>query len=177
MTATMNGTRYILNDLPTYTQNPSSTSSQTQDLFAITQISDAPSPSIELYVQNSAGNSSQVIEASTVPPSYVCEGTDALSGSGLGVDDRRANSPAEHTGSPSTSDYSWNTYDLLDASMLTRRSYSHGARYSHQRVVYDGYGRGSGKPPIGVDCCTSCRTTHSPEWRKGPSGRKDLCNA
>lgn len=25
--------------------------------------------------------------------------------------------------------------------------------------------------------CTSCGVTHSPEWRKGPSGKKDLCNA
>lgn len=25
--------------------------------------------------------------------------------------------------------------------------------------------------------CASCGVTHSPEWRKGPSGKKDLCNA
>ncbi|KAH7911091.1 hypothetical protein BJ138DRAFT_1151541 [Hygrophoropsis aurantiaca] len=31
--------------------------------------------------------------------------------------------------------------------------------------------------PVGVLRCTSCRTDHSPEWRKGPSGKKELCNA
>ncbi|KAH7930191.1 hypothetical protein BV22DRAFT_1028706 [Leucogyrophana mollusca] len=31
--------------------------------------------------------------------------------------------------------------------------------------------------PIGVLRCTSCKTDHSPEWRKGPSGKKELCNA
>lgn len=31
--------------------------------------------------------------------------------------------------------------------------------------------------PIGILQCTSCQTTQSPEWRKGPSGKKELCNA
>lgn len=38
-------------------------------------------------------------------------------------------------------------------------------------------GRGTGNPPMGVPKCSSCNVTHSPEWRKGPSGKKDLCNA
>ncbi|KIP05026.1 hypothetical protein PHLGIDRAFT_92699 [Phlebiopsis gigantea 11061_1 CR5-6] len=38
-------------------------------------------------------------------------------------------------------------------------------------------GRGAGNPPVGVQKCSSCNVTHSPEWRKGPSGKKDLCNA
>ncbi|KAI0368748.1 hypothetical protein BV20DRAFT_980514 [Pilatotrama ljubarskyi] len=38
-------------------------------------------------------------------------------------------------------------------------------------------GRTAGNPPIGVTKCASCKVTHSPEWRKGPSGKKDLCNA
>lgn len=44
------------------------------------------------------------------------------------------------------------------------------------REVYSG-GRSSGNPPVGVSRCASCGATHSPEWRKGPSGKKDLCNA
>ncbi|KAI0303815.1 hypothetical protein B0F90DRAFT_1329070 [Multifurca ochricompacta] len=38
-------------------------------------------------------------------------------------------------------------------------------------------GRASGNPPIGISRCSSCKVTTSPEWRKGPSGKKDLCNA
>lgn len=38
-------------------------------------------------------------------------------------------------------------------------------------------GRGSGNRPIGILKCTSCKATQSPEWRKGPSGKKELCNA
>ncbi|KZV62911.1 hypothetical protein PENSPDRAFT_657764 [Peniophora sp. CONT] len=37
--------------------------------------------------------------------------------------------------------------------------------------------RNAGLPPAGVQRCSSCKVTHSPEWRKGPSGKKDLCNA
>ncbi|KAI0768048.1 hypothetical protein BD413DRAFT_566287 [Trametes elegans] len=42
---------------------------------------------------------------------------------------------------------------------------------------YTSGGRGAGNPPVGVTKCASCKVTHSPEWRKGPSGKKDLCNA
>lgn len=38
-------------------------------------------------------------------------------------------------------------------------------------------GRGSGNRPSGVLECSSCGATTSPEWRKGPSGKKELCNA
>ncbi|KIJ51338.1 hypothetical protein M422DRAFT_26755 [Sphaerobolus stellatus SS14] len=34
-----------------------------------------------------------------------------------------------------------------------------------------------GHPPPGVLECAACKSTTSPEWRKGPSGKKDLCNA
>ena len=37
--------------------------------------------------------------------------------------------------------------------------------------------RGGGRPPPGVPKCASCGMTNSPEWRKGESGKKDLCNA
>jgi len=30
---------------------------------------------------------------------------------------------------------------------------------------------------MGIQKCTSCKATQSPEWRKGPSGKKELCNA
>lgn len=38
-------------------------------------------------------------------------------------------------------------------------------------------GRGSGNRPSGILECSSCGATTSPEWRKGPSGKKELCNA
>ncbi|KAJ6619698.1 hypothetical protein B0H10DRAFT_2024503 [Mycena sp. CBHHK59/15] len=40
-----------------------------------------------------------------------------------------------------------------------------------------GPGRQSGNRPMGVLKCSSCKATTSPEWRKGPSGKKELCNA
>lgn len=45
------------------------------------------------------------------------------------------------------------------------------------REIYPIGGRAGGNPPIGVSRCAACKSTSSPEWRKGPSGRKDLCNA
>jgi hypothetical protein len=38
-------------------------------------------------------------------------------------------------------------------------------------------GRPAKEPPKGVTCCRSCQTTVTPEWRKGPTGNKDMCNA
>lgn len=38
-------------------------------------------------------------------------------------------------------------------------------------------GRPAKEPPKGVTCCRSCHTTSTPEWRKGPTGIKDMCNA
>ena len=35
----------------------------------------------------------------------------------------------------------------------------------------------SGNRPVGIPRCASCKVTSSPEWRKGPSGKKELCNA
>lgn len=42
-----------------------------------------------------------------------------------------------------------------------------------------GAGRGGKEvpPPRGIAHCSVCKTNRSPEWRKGPSGKKDLCNA
>lgn len=72
-----------------------------------------------------------------------------------------------HEGSPPSP-----SSDVVPASRITHRRTS-GA----SRGEYTGGGRGSGNPPMGVLQCSSCKTTHSPEWRKGPSGKKDLCNA
>lgn len=38
-------------------------------------------------------------------------------------------------------------------------------------------GRNSANRPVGLAGCSSCNTSTSPEWRKGPSGKKELCNA
>lgn len=37
--------------------------------------------------------------------------------------------------------------------------------------------RSQNNRPVGLLKCSSCKTTSSPEWRKGPSGKKELCNA
>ncbi|ODO11145.1 hypothetical protein I350_01748 [Cryptococcus amylolentus CBS 6273] len=33
------------------------------------------------------------------------------------------------------------------------------------------------RPPGDIECCVMCGTKESPEWRKGQTGKKDLCNA
>ncbi|TCD60860.1 hypothetical protein EIP91_009393 [Steccherinum ochraceum] len=60
--------------------------------------------------------------------------------------------------------------DVVPASRIPRRGAS-------SRDSYGNGGRSAGNPPVGVNKCASCKVTHSPEWRKGPSGKKDLCNA
>lgn len=45
------------------------------------------------------------------------------------------------------------------------------------RDQYGPGGRSAGNRPMGVLKCSSCKATQSPEWRKGPSGKKELCNA
>ncbi|TDL25453.1 hypothetical protein BD410DRAFT_784439 [Rickenella mellea] len=56
------------------------------------------------------------------------------------------------------------------------RHSSHGTT-GNSREHYTSSGRNAGNPPTGVTRCTSCKISQSPEWRKGPSGKKDLCNA
>jgi hypothetical protein len=67
--------------------------------------------------------------------------------------------------SPSTS-----TTDVVPP---PRRRVSPGAT----RDQYSASGRSAGNRPVGVLRCSSCKATQSPEWRKGPSGKKELCNA
>lgn len=53
----------------------------------------------------------------------------------------------------------------------------------HVATIRGPTGGPSGTSTIGVSRatgilrCSSCKTTSSPEWRKGPSGKKELCNA
>jgi len=53
-----------------------------------------------------------------------------------------------------------------------RRRISPGSTRDHAATA-----RSSGNRPTGVQKCSSCKATSSPEWRKGPSGKKELCNA
>ena len=54
-----------------------------------------------------------------------------------------------------------------------RRRVSPGSTRDH----YSATGRAASNRPMGVLRCSSCKATQSPEWRKGPSGKKELCNA
>lgn len=171
--------KFQVSDQEHYSSSTTSpiTGPQSQATIANTGTSAAQSPGVIPPVFYNTRISPRVAGIQNVSPSFSHRETTMLSQNGGGGPEEGRPYPFTEQ-AIGTNDHSWNTYDLLDASMLTRRSpHSHGARYSHHRVIYDGYGRGSGKPPIGVDCCTSCHTTQSPEWRKGPSGRKDLCNA
>ncbi|KAH9928603.1 uncharacterized protein B0H18DRAFT_1094113 [Fomitopsis serialis] len=62
--------------------------------------------------------------------------------------------------------------DTVPPSRVTHRRGS-----NNSREQYGNGGRSTGNPPMGVPRCSSCKVTQSPEWRKGPSGKKDLCNA
>ncbi|EAU85490.2 hypothetical protein CC1G_06391 [Coprinopsis cinerea okayama7 len=42
---------------------------------------------------------------------------------------------------------------------------------------FSGPTRTASNRPAGILKCSSCKATSSPEWRKGPSGKKELCNA
>lgn len=45
------------------------------------------------------------------------------------------------------------------------------------RDTYNNTTGSRGNPPAGITRCAACKSVSSPEWRKGPSGKKDLCNA
>ncbi|PFH53050.1 hypothetical protein AMATHDRAFT_73596 [Amanita thiersii Skay4041] len=45
------------------------------------------------------------------------------------------------------------------------------------RDLYPTTSRAASNRPMGILRCSSCKATQSPEWRKGPSGKKELCNA
>lgn len=49
--------------------------------------------------------------------------------------------------------------------------------YRESNGAAGGRERSHNNRPSGLLKCSSCKTTTSPEWRKGPSGKKELCNA
>ncbi|KAI0064785.1 hypothetical protein BV25DRAFT_1869046 [Artomyces pyxidatus] len=63
--------------------------------------------------------------------------------------------------------------DMVPPTRMGQRRETQSAPRDH----YANGGRSSGNPPLGIVQCSSCKVTQSPEWRKGPSGKKDLCNA
>ncbi|KAL5526849.1 hypothetical protein ACEPAF_8576 [Sanghuangporus sanghuang] len=69
------------------------------------------------------------------------------------ISDKKSRSPSRDTETPSSSK----------------------VKLARDRVI--SHGRGQGTPPTGINGCAHCQIKHSPEWRKGPSGKKDLCNA
>jgi hypothetical protein len=79
---------------------------------------------------------------------------------------QRPLSPAYGYGSPSEEP----TTPTTDVVPPPRRRVSPGSKDSSN-------GRSGSNRPTGVLKCSSCKATQSPEWRKGPSGKKELCNA
>ncbi|KAF9266787.1 GATA-domain-containing protein [Marasmius fiardii PR-910] len=74
---------------------------------------------------------------------------------------------SSHRSSPRFSPYpSQPSTDDSDTPQYKRRTGSRGKK-----------GRGPREKPPGVISCANCNATSSPEWRRGPSGNKDLCNA
>jgi hypothetical protein len=75
--------------------------------------------------------------------------------------------------SPENSQASSGTMETVPPPRGSRRSTPPRGAREHSA----GSGRATGNPPVGISRCSSCNVTTSPEWRKGPSGKKDLCNA
>ncbi|KAJ7903605.1 hypothetical protein B0H14DRAFT_2665577 [Mycena olivaceomarginata] len=98
------------------------------------------------------------------PPSYI-ETTNTN-----GPTYQRPLSPAYGYTSPTTDEAASPATDVVPP---PRRRVSPGSRESGGGSS----GRSGGTRPAGVLRCSSCKTTTSPEWRKGPSGKKELCNA
>jgi hypothetical protein len=84
----------------------------------------------------------------------------------------RSLSPYSYS-SPENNQGSSGTIETVPPPRGSRRSTPPGSVRDHTA----GSGRASGNPPAGIPRCSSCKVTTSPEWRKGPSGKKDLCNA
>jgi hypothetical protein len=85
----------------------------------------------------------------------------------------RSLSPGYSYSSPESNQPSSGTLETVPPPRGSRRSTPPGSVRDHSA----GSGRTSGNPPAGISRCSSCKVTTSPEWRKGPSGKKDLCNA
>jgi hypothetical protein len=85
----------------------------------------------------------------------------------------RSLSPGYTYSSPENNQSSSGSMETVPPPRGSRRPTPPGGSREHST----GGGRASGNPPMGISRCSSCRATTSPEWRKGPSGKKDLCNA
>ena len=85
----------------------------------------------------------------------------------------RSLSPGYSYSPPETGQASSGAIETVPPPRGSRRSTPPGSVREHPA----GSGRASGNPPMGISRCSSCKVTTSPEWRKGPSGKKDLCNA
>ena len=85
----------------------------------------------------------------------------------------RSLSPSYSYSSPENGQASSGTMETVPPPRGSRRSTPPRGVREHSA----GGGRASGNPPVGISRCSSCNVTTSPEWRKGPSGKKDLCNA
>lgn len=63
----------------------------------------------------------------------------------------------------------------------TRREFPFPMRHLHEQRIYRAYQASNPKAIINLNkpskTCTECKTTNSPEWRRGPNGHKSLCNA
>ena len=85
----------------------------------------------------------------------------------------RSLSPGYSYSPPENNQASSGTTEAVPPPRGSRRSTPPGSVREHSTAS----GRASGNPPAGILRCSSCKVTTSPEWRKGPSGKKDLCNA
>ncbi|KAF9069258.1 hypothetical protein BDP27DRAFT_1447845 [Rhodocollybia butyracea] len=78
----------------------------------------------------------------------------------------------EDTPSPTSA-----TSSVTDVVPPPRRRVSPSSRDYREGSGASGGRERHGNRPSGLLKCSSCKTTTSPEWRKGPSGKKELCNA
>jgi hypothetical protein len=112
-------------------------------------------PSYAIHQSSPWGSAAFPDTDSPLPPSY------------------RSLSPGYSYSPPESSQASPGTMEAVPPPRGSRRSSPPGSVRDHSA----GSGRASGNPPAGISRCSSCKVTTSPEWRKGPSGKKDLCNA
>lgn len=69
------------------------------------------------------------------------------------------------------------TEPTVDYVSPTSRRGSSEKRQSPENSTSGSKPKSASNRPSGLQHCTSCDATTSPEWRKGPSGKKELCNA
>ncbi|KAJ3815134.1 hypothetical protein EV368DRAFT_79023 [Lentinula lateritia] len=85
------------------------------------------------------------------------------------LDGLNGNTPSPTSATSSTADLVPPSRRRISPSLSPEHRGSNGPTGGPQRT--------HGNRPTGLIKCSSCKTTTSPEWRKGPSGKKELCNA